>query len=123
MVDEYPEQAFGGAQAGTRAGWGRVSDPEAFALLDEITASELIRDLGGMRGERGAQFRRAGVRVVSQRSVDSATLFRQSASLAEWSATGLLSYRRAGAANKITPQANQHYPNATTADFSAGHAV
>ncbi|MBN3820098.1 DUF4132 domain-containing protein, partial [Paraburkholderia sp. Se-20369] len=50
MVDEYPEQALGGVQAGTRSGWGAMSQPEALALLDEITASELIRDLEGVRG-------------------------------------------------------------------------
>lgn len=50
MVDEYPEQALGGVQAGTRSGWGAMSHPEALALLDEITASELIRDLEGVRG-------------------------------------------------------------------------
>jgi len=50
MVDEYPEQTLGDVQVGKPSTWGEVQDPEAFATLDAIAASELIRDLEALRG-------------------------------------------------------------------------
>ncbi|NTZ82346.1 DUF4132 domain-containing protein [Burkholderia metallica] len=48
-VDMYPDQALGGLQTGSPSNWGGVREPDALSMLDEISASELIRDLEGMR--------------------------------------------------------------------------
>ncbi|KWE97038.1 polymerase [Burkholderia ubonensis] len=48
-VDMYPEQALGALQTGSPSNWGGVRKPDALSTLDEISASELIRDLEGMR--------------------------------------------------------------------------
>ncbi|PAJ81567.1 WGR and DUF4132 domain-containing protein [Burkholderia ubonensis] len=48
-VDMYPEQALGALQTGSPSNWGGVREPDALSTLDEISASELIRDLEGMR--------------------------------------------------------------------------
>jgi predicted DNA-binding WGR domain protein len=50
MVDEYPEQTLGDVQVGEPAAWGDIRHPEAFSKLDDIAASELIRDLEALRG-------------------------------------------------------------------------
>lgn len=50
MVDEYPEQALGDVQVGTPSAWGDMQNPEPFATLDAIAASELIRDMEALRG-------------------------------------------------------------------------
>ncbi|RQO47745.1 polymerase [Variovorax sp. KBW07] len=49
MVDEYPEQTLGQVQVGKPSGWGDMRDAEALHLLDPISASELIRDMEGLR--------------------------------------------------------------------------
>jgi len=49
MVDEYPEQKLGQVQVGKPSGWGDMQDAEALHLLDPISASELIRDMEGLR--------------------------------------------------------------------------
>ncbi|MDR3004307.1 MAG: DUF4132 domain-containing protein [Acidovorax sp.] len=49
MVDEYPEQELGDVHVGKPASWGEIDKPEAFTLLDPISASELIRDLEALR--------------------------------------------------------------------------
>ena len=49
MVDEYPEQELGDVQVGKPSGWGDMQEPEALSLLDDIAASELIRDLEALR--------------------------------------------------------------------------
>jgi hypothetical protein len=49
MVDEYPEQTLGQVQVGQPSGWGDMRDAEALHLLDPISASELIRDMEGLR--------------------------------------------------------------------------
>ncbi|KWF15380.1 WGR and DUF4132 domain-containing protein [Burkholderia ubonensis] len=48
-VDMYPEQALGALQTGSPSNWGGVREPDVLSTLDEISASELIRDLEGMR--------------------------------------------------------------------------
>ncbi|KVG52174.1 polymerase [Burkholderia ubonensis] len=48
-VDMYPEQALGALQTGSPSNWGGVREPDALSTLDEISASELIRDLERMR--------------------------------------------------------------------------
>ena len=50
MVDEYPEQTLGEVQVGQPAAWGELRNPQAFATLDDVAASELIRDLEALRG-------------------------------------------------------------------------
>jgi len=49
MVDEYPEQTLGQVQVGKPSGWGDMSEAEELHLLDPISASELIRDMEGLR--------------------------------------------------------------------------
>jgi len=49
MVDEYPEQTLGQVQVGKPSGWGDMQAAEALHLLDPISASELIRDMEGLR--------------------------------------------------------------------------
>ncbi|SCX73374.1 DUF4132 domain-containing protein [Variovorax sp. EL159] len=49
MVDEYPEQTLGQVQVGKPSGWGDMRDAETLNLLDPISASELIRDMEGLR--------------------------------------------------------------------------
>jgi predicted DNA-binding WGR domain protein len=49
MVDEYPEQELGDVQVGKPSSWGDMQEPEALSLLDDIAASELIRDLEALR--------------------------------------------------------------------------
>lgn len=49
MVDEYPEQTLGEVQVGRPSSWGELEEPDTFAVLDAITASELIRDLEALR--------------------------------------------------------------------------
>jgi predicted DNA-binding WGR domain protein len=49
MVDEYPEQTLGQVQVGKPSGWGDMRDAETLDLLDPISASELIRDMEGLR--------------------------------------------------------------------------
>jgi predicted DNA-binding WGR domain protein len=49
MVDEYPEQTLGQVQVGKPSGWGDMRDAEALHQLDPISASELIRDMEGLR--------------------------------------------------------------------------
>ncbi|GHU45022.1 MolR family transcriptional regulator [Betaproteobacteria bacterium] len=49
MVDEYPEQTLGAVQFGKKTHWGEISDPKPFTGLDAIAASELIRDMEGLR--------------------------------------------------------------------------
>jgi predicted DNA-binding WGR domain protein len=49
MVDEYPEQTLGQVQVGKPSGWGDMCDAEALHQLDPISASELIRDMEGLR--------------------------------------------------------------------------
>lgn len=49
MVDEYPEQTLGQVQVGKPSGWGDMQDAEALHQLDAISASELIRDMEGLR--------------------------------------------------------------------------
>ncbi|VWC06912.1 hypothetical protein BLA13014_05024 [Burkholderia aenigmatica] len=48
-IDMYPDQALGALQAGAPSNWGSIREPDALSTLDEISASELIRDLEGMR--------------------------------------------------------------------------
>ncbi|MGK8207158.1 DUF4132 domain-containing protein [Burkholderia cenocepacia] len=48
-IDMYPEQALGALQTGSPSNWGGVREPDSLATLDPISASELIRDLEGMR--------------------------------------------------------------------------
>ncbi|MDN7911126.1 hypothetical protein [Burkholderia cepacia] len=36
-------------QAGSPSNWGSIREPDVLSTLDEISASELIRDLEGMR--------------------------------------------------------------------------
>lgn len=50
MVDEYPEQTLGEVQVGQPSTWGELRNPQAFATLDDVAASELIRDLEALRG-------------------------------------------------------------------------
>ena len=49
MVDEYPEQTLGEVQVGPVSSWGEIQNPDTIATLDAIAASELIRDLEGLR--------------------------------------------------------------------------
>lgn len=49
MVDEYPEQTLGQVQVGKPSGWGDMRDAETLNKLDPISASELIRDMEGLR--------------------------------------------------------------------------
>ncbi|MGJ7532730.1 MULTISPECIES: WGR and DUF4132 domain-containing protein [unclassified Variovorax] len=49
MVDEYPEQQLGEVQVGKPSGWGNMQDAEKLHQLDPISASELIRDMEGLR--------------------------------------------------------------------------
>ena len=49
MVDEYPEQELGEVQVGKPSGWGNMQDAETLSQLDPISASELIRDMEGLR--------------------------------------------------------------------------
>ena len=49
MVDEYPEQELGEVQVGKPSAWGDMQNPEAIGRLDAISASELIRDMEGLR--------------------------------------------------------------------------
>ncbi|GHU23987.1 MolR family transcriptional regulator [Betaproteobacteria bacterium] len=49
MVDEFPEQTLGAVQFGKKTQWGEISDPKPFTGLDAIAASELIRDMEGLR--------------------------------------------------------------------------
>lgn len=49
MVDEYPEQELGEVQVGKPSAWGDMDNPEAIGRLDAISASELIRDMEGLR--------------------------------------------------------------------------
>jgi len=49
MVDEYPEQELGEVKVGPPGSWGEIQEPEAFSALDDIAASELIRDLEALR--------------------------------------------------------------------------
>ncbi|RSZ45749.1 MULTISPECIES: DUF4132 domain-containing protein [unclassified Variovorax] len=49
MVDEYPEQQLGEVQVGKPSGWGNMQDAEKLNQLDPISASELIRDMEGLR--------------------------------------------------------------------------
>ncbi|WP_399678154.1 WGR and DUF4132 domain-containing protein [Xenophilus sp.] len=49
MVDEYPEQELGEVKVGPPGSWGEIQEPEAFSALDDISASELIRDLEALR--------------------------------------------------------------------------
>jgi hypothetical protein len=49
MVDEYPEQVLGEISLGSGVGWCRGSEVAAFATLDAIAASELIRDMERLR--------------------------------------------------------------------------
>lgn len=49
MVDEYPEQTLGQVQVGKPSGWGDMRDAETLNKLDAISASELIRDMEGLR--------------------------------------------------------------------------
>jgi len=49
MVDEYPEQELGEVQVGKPSGWGNMQDAETLNQLDPISASELIRDMEGLR--------------------------------------------------------------------------
>lgn len=49
MVDEYPEQELGEVQVGKPSAWGDMQHPEAIGRLDAISASELIRDMEGLR--------------------------------------------------------------------------
>lgn len=48
-VDMNPDQQLGALQAGSPSNWGSIREPDALSTLDEISASELIRDLEGMR--------------------------------------------------------------------------
>ncbi|WP_431272896.1 DUF4132 domain-containing protein [Burkholderia contaminans] len=48
-VDMYPDQELGALQAGSPSNWGSIREADAWSTLDEISASELIRDLEGMR--------------------------------------------------------------------------
>ncbi|MBZ5794642.1 DUF4132 domain-containing protein [Burkholderia contaminans] len=48
-VDMNPDQELGVLQAGAPSNWGSIREPDALSTLDEISASELIRDLEGMR--------------------------------------------------------------------------
>jgi len=49
MVDEYPEQELGEVQVGKPSAWGELQNAEPIGRLDAISASELIRDLEGLR--------------------------------------------------------------------------
>jgi hypothetical protein len=49
MVDEYPEQELGEVQVGKPSGWGNMQNAETLNQLDPISASELIRDMEGLR--------------------------------------------------------------------------
>ncbi|GHT88563.1 hypothetical protein AGMMS49543_26910 [Betaproteobacteria bacterium] len=49
MVNEYPEQTLGEVQFGKKTQRGEIRDPKAFTGLDAIAASELIRDMEGLR--------------------------------------------------------------------------
>ncbi|SFD45730.1 DUF4132 domain-containing protein [Paracidovorax konjaci] len=49
MVDEYPEQELGEVQVGKPSTWGELQDAEPIGRLDPISASELIRDMEGLR--------------------------------------------------------------------------
>lgn len=49
MVDEYPEQKLGEVQVGKPSGWGNMQNAETLDQLDPISASELIRDMEGLR--------------------------------------------------------------------------
>lgn len=49
MVDEYPEQTLGQVQVGKPSGWGDMQHAQALDQLDAIAASELIRDMEGLR--------------------------------------------------------------------------
>jgi len=44
-VDEDPEQELTEIRTGAREQWGGLQEPEPFATLDPIAASELIRDM------------------------------------------------------------------------------
>ncbi|VVE85410.1 WGR and DUF4132 domain-containing protein [Pandoraea sputorum] len=48
-LDIYPDQALGALQVGSPSTSGGVREPDALSILDEISASELIRDLERMR--------------------------------------------------------------------------
>jgi hypothetical protein len=49
MVDEYPEQTLGEVQVGKAAQWGEMQDAQTIGTLGAIEASELIRDMEGLR--------------------------------------------------------------------------
>ncbi len=49
MIDEYPEQSLGELTLGKPGRWGYSQDLLKFAELDDIAASELIRDMERMR--------------------------------------------------------------------------
>ncbi len=49
MVDEYPEQTLQEIKVGKPSSWGELQTPEAINLLDQISASELIRDMEALR--------------------------------------------------------------------------
>ncbi|MDR3213924.1 MAG: DUF4132 domain-containing protein, partial [Azoarcus sp.] len=49
MVDEYPEQELGEVKYGPPAAWGEIQKERKFAELDDIAASELIRDMEALR--------------------------------------------------------------------------
>jgi len=49
MVDEYPEQTLGEVEVGQPAQWGEMQNAEPIGTLGSIEASELIRDMEGLR--------------------------------------------------------------------------
>ncbi|XDF34541.1 DUF4132 domain-containing protein [Paracidovorax avenae] len=49
MVDEYPEQELGDVQVGKPTAWGEMQNAEPIGRLDPISASELVRDMEGLR--------------------------------------------------------------------------
>ncbi len=48
-VDFHPDQALGEVKVGKRGRWGDLADAQSLATLDAISASELVRDLEGLR--------------------------------------------------------------------------
>ncbi len=49
MIDEYPEQTLGEITLASGYRWGANAGLAAFGTLDQIVASELIRDMERLR--------------------------------------------------------------------------
>uniref|UniRef100_UPI00198120A8 DUF4132 domain-containing protein n=1 Tax=Burkholderia sp. Ac-20379 TaxID=2703900 RepID=UPI00198120A8 len=50
-IDMYPDQTLQEVRVGRRGRWGDLADVQPVSTLDAIAASELVRDLEGLRGD------------------------------------------------------------------------